>query len=622
MRIFSDIMKGERSKKSVHLLDIGEAELANNCKLVDGELRAFKAMERTAALTDTDSITIEKWSENGNAHWLESANDLDFIDSPVADEQFERKYYTGETEPRFLANDNISVGGFDFTADYYKLGVTAPTAAPTLTAGGGATYRAYFYVFVNSYGEPGPNSPVASVSDFNTGYVQLDDIEAVPANRAVTTIWVYRTADDGAGNSEFLFVCEATYFDASTAYASGDYVVYSNSLYKCTTIHPAGAWNAGHFTAGENVGDSSLGDPAFSTDFDPPDSSMEGLISLPNGVCAGFAGNQLFLSEPYYPHAYPYTLSYDSDIVAISVAGDTIVIMTTDYVHLAWGTHPSAMSKKKITTLYPCANKRSVSRYDDGVFFASTDGLIMVKGGTAVNVTFDLISRDVWQALSPSTIHGDFHGPSYFGFNLSGGFVLDFGNNIKATLSTVAYGTYLSKTDAKLYLIVVDPSDGVGKAIVEWEGDSDNYLNYTWKSGEFRLDFNTNFSHAFIDLDPDFYDDIVDGYDFTVENAVIWATGIIGGTLGSNTLGAVTLGGNDMESVASYDISDSVTFKLFCEGEQRFAKSVDAGRTIFALPAGYEGSKFQVELSGNVPVRAWAVAPSIEELQGAEWQSQ
>ena len=36
-------------------------------------------------------------------------------------------------------------------------------------------------------------------------------------------------------------------FSASTAYAVGDYVTHAGDLFRCTTAHAAGAWNAGHF---------------------------------------------------------------------------------------------------------------------------------------------------------------------------------------------------------------------------------------------------------------------------------------------------------------------------------------------------------------------------------------
>ena len=37
-------------------------------------------------------------------------------------------------------------------------------------------------------------------------------------------------------------------FNAEKAYVIGDFVTYSSQVYKCTTAHAAGAWNADHFT--------------------------------------------------------------------------------------------------------------------------------------------------------------------------------------------------------------------------------------------------------------------------------------------------------------------------------------------------------------------------------------
>ncbi len=52
-------------------------------------------------------------------------------------------------------------------------------------------------------------------------------------------------ARGGAGNGNMI----ADDFSASTAYAVGDYAIYNGSLYRFTTAHPAGAWNASHATA-------------------------------------------------------------------------------------------------------------------------------------------------------------------------------------------------------------------------------------------------------------------------------------------------------------------------------------------------------------------------------------
>lgn len=40
---------------------------------------------------------------------------------------------------------------------------------------------------------------------------------------------------------------ELSEFSSSTTYNIGDYTIYQNTLYKCTTSH-SGAWNSTHFT--------------------------------------------------------------------------------------------------------------------------------------------------------------------------------------------------------------------------------------------------------------------------------------------------------------------------------------------------------------------------------------
>lgn len=51
------------------------------------------------------------------------------------------------------------------------------------------------------------------------------------------------------GGAYTLLTQLAPYFSTSTAYSVGNMVTYQGKLYKCTTAHAAGAWNASHFTA-------------------------------------------------------------------------------------------------------------------------------------------------------------------------------------------------------------------------------------------------------------------------------------------------------------------------------------------------------------------------------------
>lgn len=52
------------------------------------------------------------------------------------------------------------------------------------------------------------------------------------------------TAFKGKANSESF----ANPFNSETNYSVGDYVVYNDSFYRCTTAHSAGEWNSNHFT--------------------------------------------------------------------------------------------------------------------------------------------------------------------------------------------------------------------------------------------------------------------------------------------------------------------------------------------------------------------------------------
>lgn len=57
------------------------------------------------------------------------------------------------------------------------------------------------------------------------------------------------TAKFTTGGAYNLLISLASLFNTSTAYAVGDIITYQNRLYECTTAHSAGAWNASHFTA-------------------------------------------------------------------------------------------------------------------------------------------------------------------------------------------------------------------------------------------------------------------------------------------------------------------------------------------------------------------------------------
>jgi len=626
---------GEVPKVAPHLLDNIHAQIASNVNVVRGDLRSLKAPLRIAALSLTSIKSLQIFEENSNSHWVESANDLDYARSPIAGDLYERLYFTGETEPRFFANDNIS-SPFDSTTDFIKLGIPQPTAAPTVgSAGGGAIYRAYVYTYVSSYGDEGPPSNPDSISDYASGYVTIEDIVAAPAGRAIEKIYLYRTNSSASGVAEFQFVLEATWFSESVAYAVGDFVIYATDLYKCTTEHPAGAWNAGHFTAGENVADADLGEviscywtrAGVIYSYEPPPAGLKGLISLPNGVFAGFVGNELYLSEPYRPHAYPsaYKKSFDHQIVALGVFGTTIAVLTDGYPFLVYGSHPSSMSKQRISAFYPCLFKRSVCSDKNAVFYSSKEGRIRINQDGAVNATFGMIDEDSWNNnYQPTVTVWHAYRGKHIGFPGSGpGFIIDFENAIISRISVASVAGHVSTGDSRFYIVTDDleainendPPENMPLCVQEWEGSDSNYLQYTWRSKKYILDYDLNMGYARVLLDQSFYDDVIALLDLETLNASLFATGDLEGALGRNAIGTIRLAGDILYDIEGVSMAPEVSFKLYADNELKFTKTLTEAFTTFALPIGYESKIYEIELSGYVPIlKPVAIAPTVEEL--------
>lgn len=619
---------GERPKISPHVLDPQMAQVASNCKLIKGDLRAFRSTLKDEALTGTNVQSLFLYEENGNDNWVESANDLDFVKSPISDDSYERVYFTGETQPRFFANDNVS-SPFDESVDFYKLGIPAPATAPTVTTtGGGATYKGYVYSFVNSYGDEGPPSPVGSDDDFSSGAVAIEDIEAAPSDRAVTKIYLYRTNASGDGTAEFQFVLEATWFSASVNYVVGDYVIYGTDLYKCTTQHDAAAWDAGHFTAGDAVADADLTSVFPKTNYDPPPTDLIGLIAFPGGILAGISGNNLCFSEPFHPHAWPtgYQVAFDETPVGLGVIGSTVIVTTTGYPYEVYGSHPDSMSKTKGAAYYPCTSKRGIVSARGAVFYPTYEGLVK-RGSSDEDATYSIVtekimSEDDWDDYGPTTLAGYFYQGRYFGFDSvnSVGFILDFVDGFFIPLSTYAHAGYV---DDEFYVVVDDtalvdeanPPENMPLCVSKWEGNTTSYLIYTWRSKEFMLPIDTNFSIARIELDEDFYGDVNDLIDLATLNVALFAADLEG-AVGMTALGGQDLAGDTLYDIGSFTISSDINFKLYADGTLKCNKVIEpADKKTFRLPSGFVSRRYYIELSGYIPVKSLVIATSADEIQ-------
>lgn len=537
---------GVAPKVSPNKLPPELAQTANNVRLLAGTLDAWTApLQVVSGLTAGPTSTIYRFGQDltsDTQYWFHWTTDVDVVKGAIANDQTERTYFTHPTlGPRMTYNTLALTGGSgDYPWGSYPLGVPAPTAAPVAAVGTEgddsttAEARVYVYTFVTSLGEEGPPSPPSnSLTIFPDGGVAAlsSMASSAPAGYSgyITAKRIYRTLT-GSLSTEFQFVDEIPIADAT----------YSDS------------------TPGED-----LDEVIPSVQWYPPPSTAFGIVQMANGITLVFDGYDIYPSEAYIPSAYPpgYSLAVDYPIVGGAAVGTTAFVLTTGFPYLLTGSDPSAMALVKLESPQSCVSKRSIAAMDGGVIYASPDGLIYVTGsGQVTNVTAALFSRDEWQALVPSSIHGYYHEGRYHAFYNDGtvqkGFIFDPSQGTGALTFTDTYATagFTDTVQDALYL-------KVDTTIVKWGADNDK-MSYTWRSAIFEMPAPENKACA--------------------------------------------------QVVAK---SYPATFKLYADGVLKHTQTV-ASADPFWLPSGYRARYYEVELSGTAEILSVHVADAMEELGG------
>lgn len=242
--------------------------------------------------------------------------------------------------------------------------------------------RAYVYTYITEYGEESPPSPATTVTGWSNGTWTIDLFQPPPDQLGVTRnikkLRLYRTVTATGGSTTYFQVTgtDGTDLDVTTAQyvdvITDDIVVANNQL-------QSQLWT-------------------------PPPEGLLGMVVMPNGVLAGWKGNEIWFCEPYRPHAWPptYVQTTEYPIVGLGVSGNACVAATTGAPYVTQGVTPSSMTATKVQTSEPCHSRKSIIGNSDGVYYCSPNGLIMVSQyGTVTNTTETWVTREKWQALTP-----------------------------------------------------------------------------------------------------------------------------------------------------------------------------------------------------------------------------
>jgi hypothetical protein len=610
MKIELTSFQGLQPKVAAHLLGNSQAQVAENVRAEKGDLRAWRAGLQQQALSVGDWQSLYQYISDDvpaiGTQWVYSENDLNFAKAAIANDAFERLYYTGEAEPRVFAND-LDSDPWDHAADFYKLGpaVPADTGGWGFVSGhtGGSEYRAYVYTYVSRYGEEtGPIKTVLATEVYNTGDVIIEDFTQPPAGYGLRS-----TVD---GNIPLVRVYRV---NASITGAEFQYVGAFNA-----TTHTFGT-----STFTDDVDDADLGEVLPTEIYEGINANLKGLIGLSNGIFAGFVGNELHLSELYLPHAWPdeYVMIFDYDIVGLGVDGTNIIVLTKGYTYVVAGPAPEAMYKQRLPGFYPCISKRGVASTPFGVLFPSHEGLIKATSEGQTNATFEFMSPEEWGNYRPATISATFYNNKYFGWisyaTEEAGIIFDIAQGILTTNGDFHEAGYISEAEGKMYTINPD------NAIVEWEGDPYNFQYFIWKSKKFLTPQDMSFTCGQLIVDIELYNDIIDavGDDAVLEglNAEIFATGDLTDTFNADQSGVNDayfnyddFNGSALFSLSNVNISSKINFKLYVDGTLVFQKSIE-NSNYFRVPP-HRGRRFEIQLEGYIPVRRLILAQSPSEI--------
>lgn len=482
MKIGISNFKGRIPGMRPRLLPDDHATVAENVRLDDGGLTPTREGQREHQF-EADAVSFVR-HENGG--WMGFPVAVDAVKGAV---DRSRLYVTGNGAPRIWLTDTSSV----------PVKITPPGAAPVAALHSGtvdpdlSVESIWTYTFITSLGEETPPAPASNLVEWSPGNtIRLTGLPGVnpdPA-RLLTGMRIYRSVTDTLGNTTYYFVDEI-----------GFQTTYDD----------------------ETPVDASAADTAEeipSLDYDAPPDTMEGIVSMPNGMMVAFSGQEILFCEPYIHHAWPikYRLKVNAKIVGLGAFGSSVVILTEETPWVAQGTHPESMVMEQIEVNLPCIAPRGIVDLGYSVIYPSTDGLVQVSNSGASVISMAMFPREVWAAMNPA---------SFIGATLRGRYVFSYlpepepGQDPAAVTQRLGIvdvsgaQPYFISDDSEFTHLMTEVKTGSiyglfrGDTIIKWDTLTRQKKRMRWRSKEIYLPTPTNFGVVRVDGDDDPDGDLV-----------------------------------------------------------------------------------------------------------------
>lgn len=521
----------------------------------------------TAATEATSPFVNPTVLEGGTSYWIGLMVDTTF-NMQLADDTGTTGVYAVNT---FTNGPPAAMGAVSGGQPNWQMWVNLTTSAVIAA-------RAYVYTWVTAYDEEGPPSDPTLVNGWNNGTWTINTFTPPAADmgvdRNITLKRIYRTISDQTGLTAYFFVAELPVAQETYVDAEGDDQVAINQQ-------------------------------LISTMFFPPPDDLQGISLMPNGMIAGFKGNEVWFCEPYRPHAWPpsYVLTTEYPIVGLGVIGQSVVAVTKGLPSTATGANPAAMSLVTIKIPEPCVSRRSIVNTDAGVFYMSNNGIIQVtQYGQASNITELWITRERWAELTPATgVAAIKLASSYFAFGQA-----TLGYTIEMSASDQQSFTiwpqpgghrlgFNKLTNAyNVVNVEVDPWTGVGLLIqngavyyYDFTDQAPTIRPFLWRSKNYQTNAKTNFEamRIYFEVPP-----------------------------GSPTLSAA----RNEDAIQTLAADQYLIVRVYAKRGDTMTlvttREVRASGELLRIVSGFKAEEWEFELEGRVRVTNMQVATTVKEL--------
>ena len=123
---------GLAPRTSPRLLRDDLATVASDVNLESGRIVPIKENSDHLTLSNSSRKSVFKYTDSPE-RWLQFDEEVDVVRSPIPGETNDTVYWSGQTFPKMGRSSDI-VSGSVYPAAGFRLGIPAPTAAPTVTA--------------------------------------------------------------------------------------------------------------------------------------------------------------------------------------------------------------------------------------------------------------------------------------------------------------------------------------------------------------------------------------------------------------------------------------------------------------------------------------------------------